>query len=384
MTTKTDTSDPLRKVAIFVSTLDRVAADDLLERLPSEQAAAVRNLVMRLEDVSEAEQERVAHEFLHGGSASNPPEDSGVELDDSLAEKLSSPNGYSDHVEQPAEPIGPPFHFLRQAETDAIAKHLAHENPQISAVVVAHLPPRQAANLIAHFEPARQADVLRRVSELDLADTAVVRDVEQHLEMLLSEDVRLANNRVAGLSAVAAILEAAGDKRDSLVSSLARHQNTLVRRMNNVRSRSRLPRAKDAATQVGPSHGVQQQRDERRTSESDVPTSHPAAEASRDRSLTFDDLSKLSDLALARIFRESDPQIALMALAGADASFVDRLMRQLPRPEAKSLRRRMESLGPLQLNDLAHAQDQIGELASHLAARGEIKVPAPARFTVAA
>lgn len=384
MTTKTDTDDPLRKIAIFVSTLDQSAADDLLERFPADQAAAVRNLVMRLEDISEAEQERVAHEFLHDGTPSNSSEDSGVELDDSLASKLSSPNGYSDHLEPVAAPTGPPFRFLGQAETDAIAKHLAHENPQVSAIVVAHLPPQQAAELIAHFDPARQADVLKRVSELDVTETAVVRDIEQHLESLLSEDIRLAKSRVAGLSAVAAIIEAAGDKRNSLVGSLSRHQYSLASRMHNVRSGSSQPTAKTVGAQVARSSAVRPSADERPAAGGDLPAKRAASAASQKSTLAFDDLSTLNDSALACIFRESDPHVALLALAAAEPKFVDRLLRQLPRREAQSLRRRMEGLGPVQLKDLAHAQEQIAELASRLAAGGKIKVPVPKRFAVAA
>ena len=409
MTIKTDTTDPLRKIAIFVSTLDQSAADDLLERLPAEQSAAVRNQVMRLDDISEAELEQIAHEFLHGDASqsdtasdaapSNSPEDSGVELDISLASKLSSPNGYADHVESVAAPTGPPFRFLVQAETDAIAKHLAHENPQVSAIVVAHLPPGQAADLIAHFDPDRQADILRRVSELDFTEMAIVRDIEQHLESLLSEDIRVAKSRLAGLSAVAAILEAAGDKRSSLLGSLSRHQNSLASKMHPVRSRNGVQTATTTATEAEQSNTVSGNTvsgnpaasntsraplSDPLATDGESSTDRPAKAASQPNALVFDDLARLSDLALARIFRESDPQIALLALAGAEAKFVDRLVRQLPRREARSLRGRMENLGPLQLKDLARAQEQIAETASRLAARGEIKLPAARRFTVAA
>lgn len=384
MTSKTDKTDALRKIAILVSTLDPDAADELLERLPQEQAAAVRNLVMRLDDVSEVEQEQIAYEFLNGGATSMPPKDPGVELDESLASKLASPRGYSDHLETASPRSSAPFRFLGHAETDAIAKHLMHENPQVSAIVVAHLPPTQAADLIAHFDPARQADILRRVSELDLADTDVVRDIEQHLETLLSEDIRLAESRVAGLSAVAAILDAAGDQRSALASSLSRHQRDLASRMTEARFENRPAVVEHSPTEAIRGGLARKTRDAGPAKGHDSPSVRKTKTASHQETLTFDDLAALNDLALARIFRESEPQIALLALAGAEPKFAARLLRQLPRREARSLRRRMESLGPLQLKDLAHAQQQIARLAGRLMARGAIPYPGSKRFTVAA
>lgn len=384
MKSKADSNDPIRKIAVLVSTLDQQAADELLQRLPQEQAAAVRNLLVNLDEVSQAEQERIAREFLHGGGVTAPAESSGVELDESLAEKLASPGGYSDHLARDSEPVRPPFQFLRDAATDAIAKHLAHEGPQIAALVVAHLPPEQAADLIAHFEPTRQTEVLRRVAELDLAESEAIRDVEQHLESLLSEEIRLAKNRETGLSVVASILAAAGGRQGKLVHNLTRHQSALAARLPTPSLAAKpcsLPSPKPVATSVKkrPIKQTPTKR-ERQTStaEGELKPTEPSV------TLQFDELAHFSDAALARVFRRSDPQLGLLALAGADPDFVDRLLAQLPRREATSLQRRMEAIGPLRLKDVEHAQDQIAAVASRLAADKQIDLPTPKRFAVAA
>ncbi|MBI2477805.1 MAG: hypothetical protein HYV60_03905, partial [Planctomycetia bacterium] len=80
----------------------------------------------------------------------------------------------------------------------------------------------------------------------------------------------------------------------------------------------------------------------------------------------------------------SDSKIALLALAGATPAFVGRLLKQLPTREAKSLRRRMEQLGPLRLSDIAEAQATIAEIAARLIETGAIDSPRPEHFAVAA
>jgi flagellar motor switch protein FliG len=100
--------------------------------------------------------------------------------------------------------------------------------------------------------------------------------------------------------------------------------------------------------------------------------------------VSFEELSRLSNAELALVFRESDSKLTLLALAGATPAFVDRLLKQLPTREAKSLRRRMEQLGPLRLSDIAEAQATIAKVAAGLIAAGAIGSPQPEHFAVAA
>lgn len=187
--------DPIRKAAILISTLDHRVADELLERMPPDKAALVRSVAMELDDISEEEQRLVMREFLGSSDADDDAEESGVELDEELARKLASHENFVETPRASSEQEEPPFRFLRDAEADAIAKHLQHENPQIIAVVIAHLPPRQAADLLKHFDPQLQASLLRRIAELDSTDPDIVREVEKHLKMRLHDDLRAAKNR---------------------------------------------------------------------------------------------------------------------------------------------------------------------------------------------
>ncbi|HIA19066.1 MAG TPA: hypothetical protein EYN70_06550, partial [Planctomycetaceae bacterium] len=73
----------IRKAAILITSLDQETADQLLEQMPPEQAQIVRNAALDLGELSNDESSEVIAEFLQ----SNPSQ-SGVELDQSLADKL--------------------------------------------------------------------------------------------------------------------------------------------------------------------------------------------------------------------------------------------------------------------------------------------------------
>ena len=393
--------DRLQKVAILVSTLDHRVADALLDRLTENQAALVRAQAIDLADIPEDERDIVVQEFLKAGGfeAAALPEsaldDSGVELDASLAEKLKSPPTYEPQRISPPQEDTPPFHRLHEATTDALAKHLRHENPQVIAVVLAHLPPHQAANVVKQFEPPDQADLLRRVAELDSADPDILRDVERHLNSLLSDDLRAAENRAAGLTAVASILDASGGNRGHLITNLVHHDQRLAALLQGTteiqplpQTSHRKPTQSRAASAMNKPARSRKKAKAARSLREKKPT--PFAKPVDDNKsvepvrLTFDELSRLDDDQLAKVFAEADAQLTLLSLAGAAPDFVARLLSKLPAPEASQLRRRMEQLGPTRLSDIEHAQRQIALIAGKLAAGGELHIPEIKRFAMAA
>ncbi|MDA1053680.1 MAG: hypothetical protein O3C40_24795 [Planctomycetota bacterium] len=380
--------NPIRKAAILISTLDHRVADELLERMSDEQAAIVRGVAMELGEISEEEQELVLQEFLGTGGPTGEADDSGIELDEELARKLAASEGLVGRPHSSSEQQEAPFRFLSDAETDAIAKHLEYENPQIIAVVIAHLPPRQAADLLKHFEPRLQASLLRRIAELETTDRDVVREVEKHLKLLLHDDLRVARNRAIGLSTVASILTAAGESRGQLISSLTRHDRHLARQLRNPTRRTGSAK-EHGEGELQPAAMTKQHPEKQFAESQSAPitlnnSSPKALRVSDTEAVSFEQLARLGDTDLARVFRESDSKLALLALAGATPEFVNRLLKQLPAREGKSLRRRMEQLGPLRLSDIEQAQNTIAGIADHLIAAGAIHSPRPEHFAVAA
>ena len=82
--------------------------------------------------------------------------------------------------------------------------------------------------------------------------------------------------------------------------------------------------------------------------------------------LDFSDLAKLDDQSIADVFQAAEPEVALLALTGADNSLVKRILKQLSGRDAKQLKKAIRQVGPVQLRDIEDAQRQIGRLAGRL------------------
>jgi len=380
--------DPLQKVAILVSTLDHRAADTLLDHLPADQASRVRDALMQLDEIPGELLQSVLREFMANGRAAAggnhldaASDVDAVELEPSLAEKLAASETYTELARTPPVATGSrPFRFLQEASAAVLVKHLRHENPQVIAIVVAHLRPSLAADVIAQLESRLQADVLRRVAELGSADPDTVQEVERHLHMLLSDEIQAAKSRAMGVSTVSSIINAAGRRSSQLASNLRRHDQELSSLLT---SDAALPPKSPTANASPTAAEAPDRQSENERTRASTPGKTPGPATAREAAVAFDDLYRLSDAALAKIFHAAEDQLTLLALAGAAPPFVSRLLTQLPAREASRLRQRMEQLGPLRLTDVEQAQARLADLASRLAARGDIELPGAERFAAA-
>jgi flagellar motor switch protein FliG len=317
----------IRKAAVFVSSLDRAAADLVLEQMSPQQAQAVRQAMVGLGEVASEEQHRVLDEFrrlepLTPGK--NPP---GIELDDSLAQALARPPERRSGDSEEWRPADVPFRFLREAETEKLAKILVAERPQVIALVLSHLAPEQAGKVLARLAPATQVDVVRRLVDLEETDPEILHDVERGLEKRLSELVRMQRRRVAGLSAVAGILEASEQQIGmQLLDNLAQHDHALADRL--------MPEP-----------------------------------------FEFTDLLAFDDRTLAKVLAAAELELVILALVGAPPEWSARLVRLLAEPEARQVNRALGSPGPTRLSDVEEARSRLAELAGQMAIQGRIELP---------
>ena len=113
-------------------------------------------------------------------------------------------------------------------------------------------------------------------------------------------------------------------------------------------------------------------------------TNTPSSRVPPQPQIEFDDLMQLDDADLGCVLQKTTGRVLLLALAGASKTFIEKIYRQLPRADAQALRQQIEQQGPIRLRDVEEAQRRIGLVAAQLAESGEINLPAPRRFTVAA
>ncbi len=377
--------DGIRKTAILIASLDQPTAEVLFGQFPLELAARVRGALVELGEVDSQERERVLADFLNSGfgSGQKPEKAESGEAAGTPAETLAADSApvavpAVDHVypraaEGESSDFGAAYQdeasprrglpglrssaACHQAEfeslpadasTAELARGLAHEHAQTICLVMAHLPPRQAADLLQRLPPARQAEVLRRLGQLETAAPEVLRDLGAALQPW-------------GFTAPGG---SSGRSGESPLDEPG------------------FPSAAGA----GPQHGTAGRT---RPRSRGVPYSDRspacAAEPGETPPLAeFDDLVRLDDAALARVFGAAEPETVLLALSGANRDLIDRIVRHLPSSAGRTLRRQLESMGPTRLRDIELAQQQLAELAGQMCREGLIHVPNRRRFTMAA
>ncbi len=319
--------DTLRKAAVLLVTLDRNTVDELLDQMDPRQAVAARQAMMSLGEVDQHEQDEVIGEFLRLGPLVPNQQPPGIELDGSLARKLSlARQEYPGEPEEDQPCESQPFRFLHEAASDKLRTFLEGERPQTVAVVVSHLPPQRAAEVLAGLPPARQVEVIRRLVDLDETDPEILHEIELSLQSRLSEDLQTQRRRAAGLAAMTSILEVADPRLgNQILNNLAIHDRRLAAKLGRPE-------------------------------------------------FTFDDMAGLDDATLATIFRAADPDLAVLALTGASAELAARMLGRLAPHEAGALRRAMENPGPTRLSDVEEAQREIAQLAVQLECEGRVQL----------
>jgi flagellar motor switch protein FliG len=227
---------------------------------------------------------------------------------------------------------------LAEASAECLAVFLSREQPQTIAVLISHLSSRRAAEVLAALPAELQVDVARRVVELDEPDPAVLREIERDLHTWLTQHAAAERRRIAGLTALGNILEAApAGTRQHILAGLGQRKSSASSR------------------------------------------SQPSAQPS----LTFADLEQLDSKSLGAVLRRAHGEVLVLALTGARAEFVDRAVEQFPPTKAQLLRKALSHLGPTRLSDIEEAQRQLTQLAEQMMARGEITPSPPRHLSVA-
>jgi flagellar motor switch protein FliG len=320
----------LRKAAILLASLDAEHAEAVLRQMTPAQAQALRQAVDSLGHIQADEQGQVIEEFFLAKALIPPVDSAGLELDTLAAASLS--------LGQPSAPIsGQRFEALRHAPPRKLVPFLKREHPQTVALVISHLPAYRAAEILAHLPAGLQADVARRLVDLEETSPEVLEEVERGLESWLTAQERSSRGEQQGVSALAAILGAADPQaRRQILENLSRHDRQLAEQLDQ----------------------------------------------SADEPCSFTELDDLDDASLLAVLRQTEPDLLVLALAGAAPMFAQRALSLLG-PESASLRHQLAHLGPARMSDIEQAQARLIELAQNLKRRDEVRLDTPDRFSLA-
>ena len=249
--------------------------------------------------------------------------------------------------------------------------------------MLAHLPPRRSAAVLAQLAAPLRISIVERIADIEEASAEVLSELEQELKtQLMRERLRVSGSK-QGLATLSGILQASDPQlRDQISAAMeARRQESKV----SAPTASSKPAAPALESQseskpraLNSEEAIPSENSASRKVEVDLEPFTPAP------LLAFSGLGSLDDISLAAVFGSVTPQIALLALVGADESLVRRILNVLPRKEAAHFRKRLDEVGPLRLKEVEQAQSRLSHAAGELIQQRRISLPIPLRARVAA
>lgn len=317
----------VRKAAVFLLSLEKPVAAEVLSQLPRDQVERVMLEIAKMDDVSRDQLEGVLDEFRDTMLEQVPMERGGITFANELLEQSLGKEGAGAILENVRQSINSvPFAFLQKAGAENLLTFITEEHPQTIALVMSHLPASLSAEVLAGLPSNKQLEVVRRVATMEQTSPEVVSDIENTLRTRMKSLFNQKTEKAGGIAAVAQILN-------------------VTDRMTN--------------------KGILESLDQE---------DHDLADEIRRLMFVFDDLLKLDDKSIQSVLKEVDNSQWSVALKGASEEIKARIMSNLSQRAAEMLKEEMEYLGPVRLSDVEAMQQQIVDIVRRLEESGQIVV----------
>ena len=317
--------EAVEKAAIFLLSLDKPLAAEVMSQLPKNMVEAVTLRIAQMDDVSRDKQEEVFDEFNSLAQEGTSIEREGLDFANDLLQQSLGSDGASAILENVRQSMSSvPFGFLQKVGGDNLLTFIAEEHPQTIALVLSHANPQLAAEVLGGLPIDKQTEVIRRIAGMEQTSPDVVRVVEDSLESRMKSTFSQQMEKAGGVPAVAQILNVA-----------------------------------DRMTNKGIMENLEAENPE-------------MVEEIKRLMFVFEDLLKLDDKAIQTLLKEVDNSQWSTALKGASEEIKQKVMGNLSQRAAESLKEDMEYLGPVRVSDVETMQQQIVDTIRRLEDAGEI------------
>lgn len=219
--------------------------------------------------------------------------------------------------------------ILRWMEVPAITKILAHEHPQVGALIVASLNPDVAAEALKHLGDELQSELMMRAARLGTVSGEAIADLEAVLSRF--GDIRQSKPKIS-----------LGGRSDA-----ARIMNKMAKADGERVLKGLKKRDKVLGQQI------------------------------EDEMFVFDNLMDLNDKNLGALMRTVDSAILTLALKGTQPALAERMFGCMSARAAQTIRDEMEERGMVKRIEVEEAQKAIIAMARQMAAEGTIMLGGP-------
>ena len=218
---------------------------------------------------------------------------------------------------------------LKWMEPRAVADIIRLEHPQIIAIVLSYLEADRAADVLSALPENMRVDVVMRIASLDGIQPSAINELDDMLEQQFSgNSENIKTSSVGGLK-------------------------TAANMMNYLE-----PGVENEIMEV--------------VKEADM----EMAEGIQDLMFVFDNLVDIDDRGIQALMRETQSDILITALKGAETAVKDKILKNMSKRAAEMLEDDLENKGPVKISEVENAQKEILAIARRMADAGEINLKA--------
>ncbi|MFO0885793.1 MAG: FliG C-terminal domain-containing protein, partial [Pirellulales bacterium] len=237
---------------------------------------------------------------------------------------------------------------------------LENELPQAIAAVIASLEPEHAAEVLEALPTAQSIEALARMANLSDMSPVVLHDLEEGLKIQLDPHIQAQSIRKESLAGIQRVLSALdGERRKSLLATMGRQNSPLVKQLGYLAGDD-APVSKISTSEAPLAESL-------KVSVAAAPAAMPsvtevAAPIETINEADLPDLEELFFLPLAevkQVFAEVSPEVAILAMTGAEPRLLEKFLKRLPQALAEDLQYRLAHPGPVRLRDLDRARLQV-------------------------
>jgi flagellar motor switch protein FliG len=200
---------------------------------------------------------------------------------------------------------------LKWMDPGSVAELLRNEHPQIVAAILVHLDPEQASGVLKALGERQRNEVLVRVATLDGIQPSALRDLNEVMSKVLAGGDKMRKASLGGVKAAAEIINLMG-------SAVETSALDFIREADN-----------DLAQKI------------------------------MDNMFTFDDLEKLEDSGIQALLKEVQSESLIVALKGATPEMRERILKNMSKRAAETLREDLESRGPVRVSEVEAEQKEM-------------------------
>lgn len=314
-----------QKAATLLIALGQEVAADVFKHLKDEEIEQLTLEIARLHKVDSNTKDVVYDEFNQLMLAQQYISQGGLNYAKELLQKaLGEDRALSIITKLTSSLQVKPFDFIQRTEPSQILNFISGEHPQTIALIISYLPADKAGMIISELPPERQADIAKRIALMDRTSPEMIREVERVLERKLSSIVGQDYTSTGGLDALIEIL-------------------------NNV----------DRGTEKTILESLEDQEPE-------------LAEEIKKRMFVFEDIILIDDRGIQQVLRSIDNKDLSLALKGASEEVAQKILKNMSKRAAETLREDMEYMGPVRVKDVQESQQKIVNIIRKLEEDGEI------------